>query len=88
LLLTSELVTNSVVHAHSPVSLVISRCGPVVRVEVADRMRGPVSPAGEPSDSRGRGLRLVETLADRWGAHDTAHGKVVWFEPRVPGGVR
>jgi hypothetical protein len=31
---------------------------------------------------RGRGLQLVQAIADRWGADDIGGGKRVWFELR------
>ena len=44
---------------------------PVVRELDADRPRG-------------RGLQLVQAIADRWGAEDHHGGKRVWFELDVP----
>jgi hypothetical protein len=38
---------------------------------------------GEVDDEGGRGLQLVNTLAQRWGADLLSHGKSVWFELRV-----
>jgi hypothetical protein len=37
------------------------------------KIYGPTSPTG-------RGLHIVEALADRWGVDKTAEGKTVWFE--------
>jgi len=79
-LLTSELVTNAVVHGRGPIQL--------LRVEVGDgEPRLPDGPA-KPTDSdvSGRGLMILERLADRWGSHSrrTPPGKVVWFEVRHP----
>ena len=78
-LLTSELVTNAVVHARTPVRLTVYH-DTVLTVEVADG--SPVLPAPSPispDDDRGRGLTLVAKLADRWGARPEGTGKVVWF---------
>ena len=35
---------------------------------------------------RGRGMRMVQQIADRWGADDHLGGKRVWFELRPPAG--
>jgi anti-sigma regulatory factor (Ser/Thr protein kinase) len=88
-LLVTELVTNAVVHAHTKMVVRLERREDRVRVEVQDRssnlpsVRGPIPP-GDP-ESGGRGLALVERLADGWGVERRRRGKVVWFELRVPG---
>lgn len=86
-LLTSELVTNAVVHAGTPIRLDLRRLAGALQVAVrdqdprlvaqppADPDRGPDGlPAGEP----GRGLLLLSTLADDWGCAPTSDGKVTW----------
>lgn len=84
-LLTSELVTNAVRHGRGLVRLTVRRRAPSVRVEVHDD--GPALPALSEVDEvdeaaeSGRGLRLVDTLATRWGTERVPHdGKDVWFE--------
>jgi hypothetical protein len=42
----------------------------------------PRLPPFDPTAERGRGLRLVEELADDWGFHLVPAGKVVWFNVR------
>lgn len=84
-LLTSELVSNAVVHGHSPVELLVSHDGHRIRVEVADGLPGPLPQAPDrPAGDRtsGRGLVIVDQLADRWGCRprENPAGKVVWFE--------
>jgi hypothetical protein len=37
-----------------------------------------------PGDEGGRGLFLVDQLAQRWGATRLSTGKVVWFEQQIP----
>lgn len=76
LLLTSELCTNCVVHARSDYVLRVQVGAGKVRVEVADD-----DPA-LPQTGEGRGLRMVDQLAARWGTElaDRGSGKVVWFE--------
>lgn len=82
-LLTSELVTNAVVHARSDVEVTVSLGARAVRVEVADD--GPGRPAvrrAGPDSPSGRGLTLVDAVADRWGVDHAAPGKSIWFEVR------
>lgn len=82
LLLTSEVVTNAVVHASSDVELIVGTGPDGVRVEVhdADSKHLPVLREGRSFDERGRGLLLVAELAVRWGAQRDGSGKCVWFE--------
>ncbi|MFD7507663.1 ATP-binding protein [Streptomyces sp. NPDC059850] len=88
-LLTSELVTNALVHtdrgARVRATLGGGSAGPVVgrlRVEVRDFVsRHPTLRGHPPEDSTsGRGLLLVHTLADAWGVRAHGVGKAVWFE--------
>ncbi|MCT7355137.1 ATP-binding protein [Streptomyces sp. 15-116A] len=87
ILLVSELVTNAVVHTGCPAVLRLSLPGAAadettaVRLEVADRSgRAPVPRCVDGDATGGRGLALVDGLADRWGwsAEDT--GKRIWCE--------
>ena len=84
-LLTSEVVTNAVVHAGSGVRVTVEAVPAGVRISVTDT--NPVFPAlrrpGDQAES-GRGLHLVDTLADRWGVVAATTGKSVWFELAVP----
>jgi CheY-like chemotaxis protein/anti-sigma regulatory factor (Ser/Thr protein kinase) len=84
-LCTSELATNAVVHAHSPVLLVVSLLKRGVRVEVEDESPGPLH-AGDLDGvgESGRGLAIVDALCDCWGVNERAGGKSVWFEVRMP----
>ncbi|MBV9023778.1 MAG: ATP-binding protein [Streptomycetaceae bacterium] len=94
LLLISELVTNAVVHTGCPAVLRMlfpgtetSEAGPVsdgtrmVRVEVADSSELPPAPRhARGDDTGGRGLELVDGLADRWGWQPEGSGKHIWCE--------
>jgi anti-sigma regulatory factor (Ser/Thr protein kinase) len=79
-LLTSEILTNAVVHGLGPVRLQVRRTHTEVAVIVSDRGRYQPQPrlAG-PTDETGRGLNLLEMLATTWGARATEDGKDVWF---------
>ena len=80
-LLVSELVVNAVSHAGSSATLRLTLTDAVLRVEVEDASPVPPRPrVATTDDSSGRGLMLVEALADRWGVRTTPLGKVVWFE--------
>ncbi|SOD59205.1 Anti-sigma regulatory factor (Ser/Thr protein kinase) [Streptomyces zhaozhouensis] len=86
-LLVSELVGNAVQHAGAAeFGLRIKRRRGWVRVEVRDPSRAlpALLPVRDMEVISGRGLFLVDTLADRWGVDLLAHGKSTWFEMRVP----
>jgi two-component sensor histidine kinase len=90
-LLTSEIVTNSVVHAvplsDGMVMLAVLHTDHHVRVEVTDGGTMPgVSPADDPLAARGRGLHLVQALAVEHGRHHNTDGTATfWFEVAVDG---
>lgn len=87
-LVTTELVTNAVLHARSELEVVLE-VGERVRLEVHDR--STEIPAVRPAAGltvAGRGLRLVELLAGAWGAQLTDGGKLVWCEFAVPAQAR
>ncbi|MGZ4590092.1 MAG: ATP-binding protein [Actinomycetes bacterium] len=81
-LLTSELVTNAILHARTPVQLGLVRDDDTVMVAVGDR--APAEMSLEPrswSKDRpgGRGLALVAEMSDSWGTSTHTGGKTVWF---------
>ncbi|MFB6618874.1 ATP-binding protein [Streptomyces sp. NPDC085524] len=81
ILLISELVTNAVVHTGCPAVLRMLFRGPGVRVEVADASdRAPSRRQAAGDDTNGRGLELVDGLADRWGWQREGAGKRIWCE--------
>lgn len=75
-LLTSELVTNSIVHARPPVRLTIDVQHADVVVTVSD---AGGAPGTGPRLDHGRGLALVREVASRCGASASADGTTVWF---------
>ncbi|WP_443078683.1 ATP-binding protein [Streptomyces sp. NBC_01497] len=93
--LVAELAANAVTHGRVPgrdFRLTLRVTGGLLRIEVADTRGERLPELGRPgSDAEsGRGLLLVDALADRWGvADDHCSGKIVWAELRVvpPGHV-
>ena len=81
-LLTSELVTNAVLHARSDATLEIEGDAERFRVTVGDESPGePRMRTYGPDSVTGRGLMLVDRLAREWGVeHNGRPGKRVWFE--------
>jgi anti-sigma regulatory factor (Ser/Thr protein kinase) len=89
-LLVSELVTNALRHGGGPRELLVQVDGEGVDVCVRDsspRPPHPVAPDGPGATAvvdgglaeNGRGLLLVELLADSWGWRPENGGKLVWF---------
>ncbi|KPI24721.1 MULTISPECIES: ATP-binding protein [unclassified Streptomyces] len=81
-LLTSELVTNALVHTDDDAVLTATVSPSGLRVEVRDSVAQRPRPRVPSADeaTHGRGLVLVESLADTWGVRAQGGGKVVWFE--------
>ncbi|MFI9647885.1 ATP-binding protein [Streptomyces sp. NPDC052040] len=88
-LIAAELAANAVRHGHVPgrdFQLRLLAAAEGVRLEVSDtrterlpEKRPPADPAAEEG---GRGLLLVEALAERWGVDPRCPGKCVWAEVR------
>lgn len=81
-LLASELITNALRHGSGCITLLVTRSAHSVRVDVADESRlEPTPRSARPEDENGRGLLIVETLADEWGMESLPQGggKTVWF---------
>ena len=79
---TSELVSNVVEHTADGGTVKAWDPKPDVplRVEVADRDPAEPTPQDVATDAGGRGLRIVEQLADEWGVKRDDVGKTVWAE--------
>ena len=89
--LTSELVTNAVVHAGTSADVLCLRSDEGVRIEVADRypereipLQATAVNMGSPDREGGRGLQLCAALAGRWGVEYTPTHKTVWFQLDLP----
>ena len=84
-LLTSELVTNAVVHAGTSVEVVCQLAGAAVQVDVVDGAPAQKLPAtdqtmvGDWVRTNGRGLLLPSELAGTWGVTYGTETKTVWF---------
>lgn len=77
----SELAANAVMHADSDLTVGVTRRGDLVRIEVCDA--SDVAPLPRDVDVTGvggRGLRLVEALAHRWGHSPVPGGKRIWVD--------
>ncbi|HWG65429.1 MAG TPA: SpoIIE family protein phosphatase [Streptosporangiaceae bacterium] len=90
-LLTSELVTNAVVHARTPVQVTCKLAASVVEVVVRDNhparmVPGPDEHETVPAErTSGRGLLLPSALATAWGVSYGPAAKAVWFRLGVSG---
>lgn len=80
-LVVSELVANAVKHTDvTTIGASVTRTGPhSVRIAVTDTCRvRPTAEIPRRDEERGRGLQLVEAVADDWGAELVHGGKRVW----------
>lgn len=82
LCMTSELVSNSIQHAEGDeLSVTVSKVGRGVVVEVADADPNlPVIRHPGPLEPHGRGIQIIQRLAQSWGVEaGPGAGKVTWF---------
>jgi hypothetical protein len=80
-LVASELVTNALLHARTPLTLSLERHRDHVRIGVQDASPAPAALRRYRSDAlTGRGLAVVAALSRRWGVEAAPDGKVVWAE--------
>jgi anti-sigma regulatory factor (Ser/Thr protein kinase) len=83
LVIASELVTNAVVHGGEPITLEVAIRDDALRVEVRDGDEHAAVVARRREDRgvmTGRGLMIVESLAQQWGVRTRAGGKSVWAD--------
>ncbi|MFJ2306581.1 ATP-binding protein [Streptomyces sp. NPDC087787] len=88
--IVAELATNAATHGRLPgrsFRLTLYVVGSTLRIEVTDT-RGDRHPKLQDPDAdaeSGRGLLLVDALADRWGVtEDRFPRKITWAELRLP----
>lgn len=78
-LVTSELASNAVLHARTPFVVRVGEVDGQVRVSVFDHsVRLPERRPLGPDAVTGRGLAIIESLADVWGVEVVDGGKWVW----------
>jgi hypothetical protein len=82
LLLVTELVSNGVRHARTPLQLVLTFDGSCLRIALTDGdPRLPVAAERHELTVGGFGLALIDSLATNWGTdRGDARGKTVWLE--------
>lgn len=79
-LLVTEVVTNSVIHAKTPITVVVDRDHTFLRFEVSDEDGGKVTKRHPTDrDPTGRGMLLVDSLAAEWDVAYRDSGKTVRF---------
>ena len=79
-LLTSELVTNAIMHTAGSVRMLVTCSNEHLRVCVHDASRARPAPLDPPVEAEdGRGLMLVDNLSTDWGWYRTPEGKAVYF---------
>src|SRR6202012_1465537 len=87
-LLTSELVTNAVVHAGTALDVTCRIASGELEIAVRDRHPARTLPdipeAASPSAARGRGLLLPSARASSWGVTCARTAKAVWFRMSLP----
>jgi len=90
ILIVSELVTNAVRYGGAACALRIRGGENLVRGELFDPAAGvPRMCARDMDATSGRGLQIVDSLADDWGvAHPATGGKIVWFVLSLPAPTR
>jgi anti-sigma regulatory factor (Ser/Thr protein kinase) len=83
-LLVTELVTNAILHARTPLQLTLDPRPGHVRICVEDQSsEQPTLQRYEADAITGRGLALVDQLSSSWGVDGTPSGKVVWCEVAI-----
>ncbi|CAM5450239.1 hypothetical protein GCM10010329_34400 [Streptomyces spiroverticillatus] len=91
-LAVSELLTNAHLHARSDAQLVLTWDSRCVHVSVHDDTpeRAPQQRAESTGALSGRGIAIVDALADSWETHEQQHGKAVTacFTPELPEPVK
>lgn len=103
-LLASEAVTNAVVHARTTATITVAVDRAHVEIAVDDLdaaslaldhrrrqvLTGGLAQSTDPLAESGRGLLMLDTMAEDWGVRAYVGGKQVWFRlatERTPHGV-
>ena len=87
-LLAAELIANSVVHAldATTVTITVTVSEAFIRVDVGDdgALGIPHMRSGDPEAEDGRGFRLINQIAQRWGFTREPAGSCCWAETASP----
>jgi anti-sigma regulatory factor (Ser/Thr protein kinase) len=84
----SEVVTNAILHARTTFCVSVSIDASAIRVDVRDGSQDvPILKFYDATAATGRGLRIIDAMADRWGVSEQPTGKSVWFEMDELGGL-
>jgi anti-sigma regulatory factor (Ser/Thr protein kinase) len=88
-LVLSELVTNAVLHAGGAHRILVACSAGWIHISVHDHRAGPIHTRHDDAAVDGRGLRIVDRVAEDWGSRPVAGGKAVWAlvpsGPATPG---
>lgn len=82
-IVVTELVNNVIAHAKTPMVVLLGVHGDVMSVAVRDQSTVVPSFDGEPvpvTAYGGRGMLLIDSVAERWGCLAVSDGKVVWAQ--------
>lgn len=79
-LICTELVTNVIIHARTPMHVILRRSRRHIHVAVIDEepSLATLRPPASPQSPTGRGLIFVEAFSSAWGCTPTASGKSTW----------
>jgi anti-sigma regulatory factor (Ser/Thr protein kinase) len=87
-LVVSELVTNALLHANPPFTVILAAFERTVRLEVLDggSYLVPSLVVAQSLETTGRGVAIVEAMSRDWGVTSgSSGGKSVWAEFDIPG---
>jgi len=84
-LVVSELCSNAVRHARTPMQVLVRRTASHLYIEVFDESpRMPVERTVDLLADSGRGLFIIGRFTTAWGSNRIGDGKVVWAALRLP----
>lgn len=87
--ITAELIANAIPGGRYRLTLTIDLADRVVRIEVRDNRTGvPMERHADDYAEDGRGLLIVDTLADDWGYTHRRDGNTVWAELTISTAAR
>ena len=83
-IIVDELAANAIIHAHTEFELSIELWSDCLRIIVRDKSKlKPAIKYPDPLEESGRGLFLLDNVADDWGYHPTESGKCIWASIRL-----